>query len=70
MVNIRNAQNSLPLECTDCGEPVFIAKCAVLLKDGRRARYGWQCWACGHSFRTTVRVEPTEAAIPCSSGLL
>jgi hypothetical protein len=48
-------------ECTQCGDALLMAKSAELLGDLRHARYGWQCWACGHSFQTTISVEPAPA---------
>ncbi len=57
----RNSSHSLRfVECTQCGEPLVMAKSAELLSD-RCAYYGWQCWVCGHSFRTTLKFEPAKA---------
>ncbi len=58
----RDNSHSRPFaECTQCGEALVMAKSAELLSDARRARYGWQCWACGHSFQTTINIEPAQA---------
>lgn len=57
----RVARSRPPMECAQCGEPLYMPEWSECLEGGR-VRHLWRCDACDYAFETIARFAVEEAA--------